>query len=145
MHKHTHLVKLSLPGLPRTRLRSGGKRQKTGSNRIPSLDYLSARFARRFFSPFYSKAEPGPKLLTGEFVHENLCSIQKFDPRQTTCRQVIMKPLFFSFQLTKVLKFSCSCHVLPPQNKIQLPSMFFFCSSKLNCLFGFSSRIVLQS
>ena len=52
MHKHTHLVKLSLPGLPRTRLSNGGKRQKTGSNRIPSLDYLSARFARRFFLPF---------------------------------------------------------------------------------------------
>ena len=34
--------------------------------------------------------------------------------------------------------------VLLPQNEIVLHSSFFFCFSKLNCLFGFSSRKVSQ-
>ena len=38
---------------------------------------------------------PLVKLLTGEFVGENLCSIQKFLRRQTTCQQL----KHFSFQL----------------------------------------------
>ena len=40
-----------------------GKKAKNGFYPFPSPDYLAPCFARRFFSPFFPNAEPGPRLL----------------------------------------------------------------------------------
>ena len=87
----------------------------------------------RFWSHFRNNLVflPLVKISTGEFMWDNLCSIQKF-----VCRQ--LKPHDFS----QVLKL-CSCTA--PQNEIQLLSRFFCSFSKLNCLLiSFLSRKVLQ-
>ena len=119
---------------PGTRLHSGGKRQKLGSNRKNISEqrelrdefgrgrgkgpFALSRLPRRFMLPFSSHAEPGPRLNCELYLSPMiLINIQMVQSRN---QQIIIHLLFIKISTTQIISFD----IIANQQKLSRWKMF---------------------